>query len=805
MSSLRFALRRLRQDPAYAAAFVLTLGLGIGANAAIFSVVEGVLLRPLPFPEADRIVRLTQPQTAVSEAFGSFSFVEVDDYRRHARAVDQFVEYGDWQFSLVGAGEPALVHGGLVTSNYFEVLGLRAIEGRTLLPEDDGEGARPVAVLTHEFWRRAFGADPAAVGRTVELTGVPTTIVGVLGPGAHYAGSERADLYANYTTNAHYMSASMQGDREHRMTDVYARVRRGVTLAEARAEIDGLARRLRADFPDAYPEARGFDIRMTPWRDTLVADARSTLLILMGTVALVLVLAIANVGNLTLTSLVRRERELSIRAALGAQPRELRRHLLAEHAVLAAAGALAGVALAWLALQQLVAYTAQMTLRSTEVEINGVVLGYSLAVGLAAAMLFAWVPRLPGTAGLTASVMNGRATASRRHRHAQRLLVVGQIALAFVVLTAAGLLVRSLVNLGRVDAGFAHAGVVALKAPNYTRLPGAANRALFAELDARLRGMPGVVDVAIASTAPFDASPTFSWRWRTDGRLSEAQASEIAFTTISDRYLALLDIPVVSGRSFDSRDVAGGDPAIIINERFARLAFPGEPPVGRRLQWSFDGQQWGAWRTVIGIAGDTRERGPSRGVVPAVYESSTQGAAGPAVLIRAAGDGAAAAREAARLIHEQDPKRPVTEVRTLDDALALQIAPSRLNATLFGGFGVLSLAIAAMGVGAVLAFAVRQRTREFGIRRALGAPAWRILSGVVLEGLALAAVGIALGLAGALALVRLLDSLLFAIDSHDVATFASTAALVALAAAVASWLPARQASAVDPGVLLKAD
>jgi predicted permease len=595
------------------------------------------------------------------------------------------------------------------------------------------------------------------------------------------------------------------------MTDVYARLRPDVSLAAARAEMDGIARRLHAQYPADYPPARGFEIRLTPWRDVLVRDARTTLWMLMGTVALVLVVAIANVGNLTLTCLIRRERELSVRAALGAPPRELRTHLLAEHAMLAIGGAIAGVVIAWLGLRQLVDYTARLTLRAAEVEINGVVLGFSLAIAVAAALLFAWTPRLPGAGGAMSGAVGGeagrRTTQGRRHRRAQKLLVAGQVALSFIVLAGAGLLIRSLINLQRVDVGFELGGVTTLKAPNYSRWPLPRNRAMFDDVVDRLSRMPGVLSAATATSSPFDATEIYSWRYRTDGRQSGEQASSILFNTVSSGYFRTLDIPMRRGRGFEATDGAGGEPVVVISERFGQLAFPDESPIGRRVQWSFDGQQWSGWRTIVGVAADTRDRGPQRAVVPTIYQASTQVAPGPALLIRTSTetDGMAAAREATRIIREQDPKRPIVDVTTLEDALAKLIAPSRLNATLFGGFGLLALGIAAVGVGGVLAFAVSERTREFGIRAALGATRGRILRAVIAEGLALTAGGLAVGALGGVALTRLLEGLLFDVQPLDVASFTATAALIAGVAVVASWLPARGATRVDPAVVLRAE
>src|SRR5262245_13959112 len=406
-STLRAAMRQLRQDAGYALAFVLTLGLGIGASTAIFSAVEGVLIRPLPYPHADRIVFVQQPLQRTGDENTHFSFVEAADYRTQASTLEEVVEYGDWQFNVVGLGEPRVVYGGLVTSNYFKVLAIRPFVGRALQPEDDGRATQPVAVLTYEFWQRITGADRSVVGKTIELTGVPTQIVGVLEPGSHYAGTERAEIYANYPTNAHYMSASMQNERVQRMTDLYALVKDGVSLQQAQADVTTVSSRLHAAYPADYPSARGFGITLTPWREVLVRKARPTLLVLMGAVGLVLLVACANVGNLTLARLVRRERELAVRAALGATPAQLRQQLLTEHLLLALGGSLLGIAIAAFAHGGLVDYTRRLTLRADALALNVVVLGFSLVIGVAAAVLFAWTPRLPAPGAAASSAAAG--------------------------------------------------------------------------------------------------------------------------------------------------------------------------------------------------------------------------------------------------------------------------------------------------------------------------------------------------------------------------------------------------------------
>src|SRR5499427_7857785 len=344
-NEIRIALRNLFRVPGFTLAFVLTLGLGIGANTAIFSVINGVLLRPLPYPEADRIMRLSQPQVNAGVEDSSFSFPEVAQFRSAAKTVDQFVEFGDWTFNVLGRGEPHRATGGLVTANFFPMLGAQPLVGRMLVPADEAKGAPPVVVLTHAYWQRMFGSDPGVIGQTLDLTVKQALIVGVLKPGSHYATQRQQDFYANYAANDHYMSSSMQNEWPHRMTTVYARLAPGATSAGAQAELRQIAATLHRDHPEAYPASRGFDIAVMPWKDELTAKAKPTLVILLVTTVFVLMIACANVGNLTLTRLVQREREMGIRAALGAPAAVLRRQLLAENLVLSVLGGVLGLAL----------------------------------------------------------------------------------------------------------------------------------------------------------------------------------------------------------------------------------------------------------------------------------------------------------------------------------------------------------------------------------------------------------------------------------------------------------------------------
>jgi predicted permease len=742
----------------------------------------------------------------------SFSFIEVADYRKQTSTIQEVVEYGDWQFNVVGLGEPRLAYGGLVTSNYFLVLAIRPERGRTLQPQDDGKSAAPVAVLTHEFWTRVAGSDPDIVGRDIELTGVVTKIVGVLEPGSHYAGTQRAELYANYPTNAHYMGASMQEERQHRMTDVYALLKPGVALETARADVTRVMNQLHATYPADYPADRGFGITLTPWREMLVRKARPTLLILMGAVGLVLLVACANVGNLTLARLVRRERELAVRSALGATPAQLRGQLVVEHLMLAFAGSIVGVGIAWGARGVLADYTARLTLRADALGLNFTVLGFSIVVGVVAAVVFAWAPRLPAAGAASATNSAGssglRSTIGRAERRAQRALVAAQVAVSFVVLVGAGLLVRTFLNLQHVDPGFTPANVVSLRAPNFTRLAADKNRALFDELTTKIGALPGVQSVATSARAPFEDGANIPAQYiKTENGLLDRPESPVQMlpTSVSPAYFKTLGIPILRGRTFGLEDGLTAPRVALVNESMARRAYGDADPINRRIQFSYDGTNWAAWRTIIGVVKDVRELGGGTQTLPTVYDAAAQTQAGPAVLIRVTGDAMATAREGARLVHEMDPKRPVTDIRLLTTAAAERVAPSRLNAVLFGAFAALALLIAAIGVGGVLAFSVSERTREFGVRMALGADADRVLRGVLGEGLWLAATGLVVGVIGALALSRVLEGLLYEVNALDIVTFAITGGTLLVVALAASFLPARRATRVDPNVALRAN
>ena len=809
ITDIRLALRTLPRMPGFSLAFILTLGLGIGANTAIFSVINGVLLRPLPYPEADRIMHLRQPQVTAGIEDSSFSFAEVADYRRQATTIDQFIEFGDWTFNVLGRGEPHRATGGLVTPNFFQLIGARPQLGRMLLPSDEGKAAQPVAVLTYGYWQRMFGSDPNAIGQVLDLTVKKAIIVGVLEPGSHYATQRKQDFYVNYAANDHYVGASMQDERVHRMTDVYARLAPGATIGGAQAELRQIAARLHEAYPAAYPKAQGFDTVLTPWKDELTAKARPTLMILLVTAFFVLVIACANVANLTLTRLVQREREMAIRAALGARGALLRRQLLAENLVLSVLGGVLGLGLAVSALGLLIKYTSRFTNRTGEITLDGWVLAFTLVVSIGMALVFAWAPRL-GFLNDPVRAMSsggGRATGSKGRRRAQRALVISQLAASFMLLIGAGLLTRTLMRLYAVDPGFDLSNVLSLQAQDFS-VPNRDRRVQFSrDVLERVRAEATVQSAAMTSAAPLAGSFPQPREFRIEGADQDAIASAPKTVTrvVSSGYFEAIGTRIRVGRSFQATDTATSPPVVILSDSMARYYFKDQPPVGRHLSWKLFNGNWSPTAEVVGVAADSRADGIEQTPFHTMYQPDTQSGPQSTLLVRTAGPMDRLTPRIVETIRGLDPNRPIDHVQTLEEIRDDTIAPQRLNATLLGLCALLALAIATVGVAGVLAFSVSQRTNELGIRLALGAERSAILRMILAEGATMAGIGLVVGGLAAIPLSRLLSGLLFGVEPIDPPTFAFSAVLLIGVALVAAWLPARTATAVDPMTALRGE
>jgi putative ABC transport system permease protein len=815
-NEIRMAVRQVIRNPGFAFAFVLTLGLGVGANTAIFSVINGVLLRPLPYPDADRIVHLRQPQRAAGVEDSSFSFPEVAEYRSQSKTIDQFVEFGDWTFNVLGRGEPHRATGGLVTANYFPLLGAQPLIGRVLIPTDQEKTAPPVVVLTHAYWQRVFGSNPNVIGQTLDLTAKKAEIVGVLKPGSHYAAQRTQDFYVNYAANDHYMSSSMQNEWPHRMTTVFARLSPGVAADSAQAELKQIAATLHRDHPEAYPASRGFDVVVTPWKDELTAKAKPTLLILLVTTVFVLIIACANVANLTLTRLVQREREMGIRASLGAPAKILRRQLLAENLVLSVLGGLLGLGFAVAGLNLLIAYTSRFTSRVGEISLDGRVLAFTLVVSTAMALLFAWAPRLTFMNDPLRAMAagGGRSTGGRGRRRAQSALVVSQLAVSFMLLIGAGLLTRTLLRLYAVNPGFDLGNVLSLQAPNFAAGVDPARLAQFnQDLVERVKTEASVKSAAMASAAPLAGSFAQPREFQIEGAEADSIGAGPRTVTrvVSSSYFETIGQPLKTGRSFQSSDTRTAQRVVILSEAMAKYYFKAGDPLGRRISWKVTNGLTGAvsWTPpaeIIGIAADSRADGIDQAPMHTMFQPETQSFTPSTLLVRTASDTPAAlAPRVVEAIRALDPNRPIDHVQTLEEIRDETIAPQRLNATLIGLFAALALAIATVGVAGVLAFSVSQRTNELAIRLTLGAERNAILRMIIGEGVAMALLGLVIGGLLAAPLSRMLEGFLFGVEPADPATIAVSALLLVVVAAAAAWAPARLATAVDPMRALRGD
>jgi putative ABC transport system permease protein len=806
---VRHALRGLTRSPGYVLVFVVTLGLGIGANTAMFSAVNGVLLRPLPHDNGDRLIYLRHTARLLDIDNLLFSVPEIDDYRRQAPGLREVAEFSALDFTMLGLDEPRRVRAGIVSGNYFEMMGLRATLGRMIGREDDGREAHAVIVLSDAYWRAGFGADPEIVGKTIQINGRTATFVGVAEPAPPYP--ERTDIYVNMATSPHHLEATMKTDRVHRMTEVFARMAPGATLESVRAEVHAITARLHEEYPEAYDQGAGYDVTVTPLKTQLTSRARPTLLLALGTAFFVLIIACANLANLALTRVLRREHELAIRISLGGSRAALRRELLAESLLLGVGGAGLGLMIASVSLGVLVRFAERFTSRASEIALDGTVFGFALLVAVCASLFFTLVPHLPDGEGVGGALTRSgtRSTGSARGKRLQRALVVAQTATSFVLLIGAGLLLRSLVYLEHVDPGFDTAQILSMDVPPNTAGRGSAEiRAQFLGILRDVRAIPGVENAAMTSAVPLAGGGGLSTQFeiRVEGYqpMPGAPAPRADFRVVSPGYFATMGIDVVHGREFVSTDETDAQHVVVINEAMARAYFGDIDAVGKRIAWTDDLFRFigmdKEYRTVVGVVADTRDRGFDAPVMHAMYTPYQQVAAAwtGSMVVRLRGEAATVLPAVRDVVLSYDPNQPIDNVATVAQLGSDSVAPQRLNAILLGGFALLALVIAAVGIGGVLAFSVGSRTREFGVRSALGAARRQVWKGVVAEGAALAGAGVLIGTVTALLLVRFVSGLLVGVPAVDPVTFVGVGLILAGVAVAASWAPAWRAASVNP-------
>ncbi|PWU06008.1 MAG: multidrug ABC transporter substrate-binding protein [Terriglobia bacterium] len=801
---LKFAMRSLARTKGLAITVVLTLALGIGANAAIFSLVRGVLLRPLVNRDEGRLIYIRQSARGIGIENAAFSVPEIQDLRERVKTLSSFGDFSTIGFTMVGLGEPREVRAGVVGGSYFEVMGLRPVLGRLLDMRDDGPAAAGAAVLTYRFWTTSLKSDPSVIGKTIRLGTRSATIVGVLEPSVPYPAE--TEIIANVVTSPHHLSATMVTGRVHRMTELFGRLAPGADLEAARAELRAVHGTIVKEHPEAYSAKADFRIDAVRLRDQITARARTVLLVLLAASGLVFIIACSNVANLILARTVRREGELAIRASLGASTGALRRTLLAESLLLCGFGATLGVASARPLVDILARYASRFSVRALDLTIDSSMVWVGALLAVLAAVLLAFVPRLPSAGashGLAGSSGTQRITATRSRT---RVFAVTQVAASFVLLAGAGMLLKTLLSLEAVQTGFDMRHILALNVPviSYGRTPDQIV-GFYKEAMRRITELPGVEHVAVGTTVPWrDAgSFGFGFQYSADGLLRGPgeDAPRASFRTVSPGFFAALGVPLIAGRDFTDADRRGGEPVVIVSQTLAQRTFPNQDAVNRYVMWTDPVMKFidvsPKPRRIVGIAADIDDQHVVPGPAVTIYHPLEQEIGGGRLFVHVRSDPYALVPRITQIIREMAADQPVERAATLEDVRAEVLTPDRLNALVFGVFAAVALAIAIVGVAGVLAFSVSGRTREFGIRLAIGSEPRRLLLGVILEGAVMGSLGVAVGAAGGFVLQRLASGYFQGVQAPGFVPVAGSAVLLIAAAMIASLLPALRAARVD--------
>jgi putative ABC transport system permease protein len=808
LNDIRYALRTLIKHRGFTAVALVTLALGIGANTAIFSVVNGVLLRPLPYPAADSIVELWSTSSGTpkdNHAAGDFM-----DVQRGNRSFAALAGYREDAATIAIPGhDPVRLSSAIVTADYFEVFGMRALHGRTFSRAADGTTSEPLAVLSENTWRLHFGADANTVGQRARFNGVPHTVVGIMPDAFVYPGGVRVWILSPKPVPT--APIDIQGDllesRDVRYFNAVARLTHGVTLAQASADVTRIAEDIGRRFPQT---GGGRSFLLEPLHQRIVGDLRDPLLVLLGAVGLVLLIACANVSSLLLARASGRQREIAIRSALGAARGRILRQLITESLLLGIAGGLAGLVAGGWAVDLLVSVLPEGTPRVDEIGLDGRVAAASIAISCVSALVFGLVPSIQASRASASSVLRSgdRSSTGDRHRARTRsVLVVAEVALTLVLLVSAGLLGNSFLRLTRVDPGFAadEVALVALPLPEAKYPNGKSQTAFYQRVIEGMRERPEIQSVAALFPSPLqgsNASGGFSIEGRPEPA-SRAERPRASIGSISPDYFKTLRIPIIRGRDFTEQDREPAPPVVIVNTTLANRYFPGQDPMGKRVRF---GEDDASWMTIVGIVGDTRNVGLEAEATPLIYiPYHNFPIKFMAIAARSSGGPAVVASVLREQLRREDPDLPVERVVPLREVLSQSVAGPRLRTILLSAFALLATILAAVGVYGLISYSVTQRTREIGIRVALGAKPNQVLLPVLREGLVLGIAGIALGLIAAIAATRLLASVLFGIEPTDPITFGSVATLLLLVSAIASYIPSRRALRVDPTTALKAE
>ncbi len=816
LRDLKVAIRSLARVPALWFTVAITLALGIGANAAIFSVVRGVLLRPLANRDEDRLLYVRQSAPGIGADNTNFSVPEIKDMDSGLKTIKELGTFSAVDFTMVGLGDPREIRAGVVDGNYFEVMGLRPVLGRLLNPNDDGPNATGAAVLTYRFWVNSLHSDRGVLGKVVRLGSFEgsrsATIVGVLEPSVPYP--VETEMIANIVTSPHHLSATMVTGREHRMTEVFARLAPSADLESARAELRTVHTAMVSAHPEVYKPGDHYQIEVTRMHDQINSRARTILWVLFAASGLLFVIACSNVANLILARAVRREPEMAIRAALGASTSAFRRSLLAEGIVLCGSGALAGIAIAAPMVAVLARYASRFSVRALDLTLDFSMIWIGVALAMVAAIFLAFVPRLPAPDssagfGLSSSGVRVSGGSSRR----LGIFAVTQITASFLLLAGAGALVKTLLVLEKTQPPFETAHVLAVNLPIMAdgKTPEQV-RDFYREVSRRVSALPGVQHVSSGFGVPWrdGRALSISFTFSVEGARREKDEDPRArFRSISPGFFETMGVPIVEGRDFRDSDRDGAERVVIISRSVAQRLFPGRQAVDRHLQWTDGVMKFIGISTeprrIIGVVPDVDDENIIPQPAMTVYQPSTQEGWSGRLFVRAQNDPYALVPTITRTIREIAGDQPVERAATLEDVRAEVLTPDRLNAIVFGGFATLALLISVVGVAGVLAFSVSGRTREFGIRQALGARPRSILTKVLSEGLVIAGVGVAAGFVVGFALERTIGKYFGEVQLPGALPLIASAAVILAAAVVASALPAARAARVDPAEALRSE
>jgi len=810
LSDCRYGLRQLRKNPGFTAAAVLTLALGIGANTVIFSVVSAVLLRPLPFPEPQKLVRVVSVRLR-ENAPDNASYPDFTDFRQQSHSFSQMAAFHTDRFTLTGHGEATHVQGAVVSADLFPLLGIRPFVGRAFLPEED----RPRAVtavfsviLSHSLWRTRFGSDPAIVGKTIDLDNLSFVVVGVMPAGFQFPiQADPVDFWTTIAVDAVALPGEkpMTAQRGAHYLDVIARLKPEATPTQAQAELTTIVSALNQQYPENAPRT----IWIVPELDQLVGSVRPALMLLLGAVGCVLLIACANLGNLLLSRGTSREKEIAVRGALGASRRRVIRQLLTENLLLAFLGGALGIALARWGIAPLVRLVPEDVPRLTDVHLDYTALLFTAALSLLTGVLFGLAPALQVSNGNFWESLreSGRGSSEGQRRTRLRSwLVAGDVAVATVLLVAAGLLIQSFLRLQRVELGYHPRGVLTFKVDlPFARYPVDHQPAFFQQSLARLNALPGVHSASAVLPLPLDGDD-IDTVFAIEGQpLAEGHQPRTAYSWVEPAYFETLGINLKEGRDFTVRDDLNALPVVIVNETIARQYFPGQSPLGKRIRPQIgNGYQGAPMRQIVGVVADVRQRGLTSAPGPQVYVPRSQSPIGSMIFVVRTTVVPSSIADAARIeMQHVDPDLPIFRVKTLDQYFDQSVAQPHFLSVLLGIFAALAVLLAAVGIYGVISYSASQRTHEMGVRMALGADRRDVLLLVVGHGFRLALIGAAAGIIVSLLLTRFLSSLLYQVAPTDPFTFVAVLLLLGTVAFLACYIPARRATKVDPLVALR--